>query len=206
MKKLLNKKGFTLIELLATMVIMLLVLSAIGVGMDGASRMYEDATFAADSSNLAGILNSALGDILRYSRDIHTTDETDYPYVQVVPGGSNAFVDSTSARVPDVKFVFTSIEYGIQDAYFYTPIDENDEFLGVLQLKNLRNVKTTELVNAGAYPNLGITGFTITYTLESEDSTTVGGAYFKIEYTIYSLTDPTKTKDVECIVRMLNAE
>ena len=205
MKKLLNKKGFTLIELLATMVIMLLVLSAIGVGMDGASRMYEDATFAADSSNLAGILNSALGDILRYSRDIHTTAETTYPYVQQV-GADHVFVDSTSARVPDVDFVFTSIEYGIQDAYFYTPIDENDEFLGVLQLKNLRNVKTTELVNAGAYPNLGITDFRITYTLESEDSTTVGGAYFKIEYTIYSLTDPTKTKDVECIVRMLNAE
>ena len=205
MKKLLNKKGFTLIELLATMVIMLLVLSAIGVGMDGASRMYEDATFAADSSNLAGILNSALGDILRYSRDIHTTAETTYPYEQQV-GADHVFVDSTSARVPDVDFVFTSIEYGIQDAYFYTPIDENDEFLGVLQLKNLRNVKTTELINAGAYPNLGITGFTITYTLESEDSTTVGGAYFKIEYTIYSLPAPTKTKDVECIVRMLNAE
>lgn len=205
MKKLLNKKGFTLIELLATMVIMLLVLSAIGVGMDGASRMYEDATFAADSSNLAGILNSALGDILRYSRDVHTTTETDYPYVQQV-GADHVFVDSTSARVPDVDFVFTSIEYGIQDAYFYTPIDENDEFLGVLQLKNLRNVKTTELVNAGAYPNLGITNFTITYTPTSDSSTTVGGAYFKIEYKIYSLTDPTKTKDVECIVRMLNAE
>lgn len=205
MKKLLNKKGFTLIELLATMVIMLLVLSAIGVGMDGASRMYEDATFAADSSNLAGILNSALGDILRYSRDVHTTTETDYPYVQQV-GADHVFVDSTSARVPDVDFVFTSIEYGIQDAYFYTPIDENDEFLGVLQLKNLRNVKTTELVNAGAYPNLGITDFTITYTPTSDSSTTVGGAYFKIEYKIYSLTDPTKTKDVECIVRMLNAE
>ena len=190
MRKLKNKAGFSLIELLCALLILVLLVMGIGTGMDAGMNIYEDATFEAESASLAGILNTSLGDILRYSQNIRINNDK--------------LEDSSGSYVvkEDVGFVFTNIEYGIQDAYFYTPMKEGNVSMGVLQMKNLRNANVVELVNTGAYPDLVISNFKIVFYDQSE--TGVGGGYFTVKYDIFSATDMQKVRKVEMIVRLMN--
>jgi prepilin-type N-terminal cleavage/methylation domain-containing protein len=186
MKKSRRNSGFSLIELLCALLILVILVIGIGVSMDAGVGIYRDATFEAESATLAGILNTSLGDILRYSVDVRETTAE-----EKLEHGS------------DVEFVFTSLDYGIQDAYFYVPPHESGKNMGPLQLKNTRNPNVVELVNTGAYPDLVITDFKITYTERYNPG--IAGGYFEISYTIYSESDSTKTREVETIVRALNA-
>ena len=186
MKKLRNKAGLTLIEMLCTLLIMVLLVMAIGVGMDTGTRIYADATFEAESATLAGILNNSLGDILRYS-NVRVPDEE----------------EKAEKGIPaNVEFLFTSMDYGIQDAYFYTPKDAEGRYMGTLQMKNIRNADVMDLVNEGAYPNLGVTNFVIEYTPRT--GTGVDGSYFSITYDICNKQDDSKVRKVETIVRLMN--
>jgi prepilin-type N-terminal cleavage/methylation domain-containing protein len=187
MKKLTKKGGFSLIEMMCALLIMVLLIMAIDVGLKAGGEIYQDATFEAESGTLAGILNTSLGDILRYSSHVKQLNAQD----QMDNGLSS-----------DVEFVFTSIDYGIQDAYFYTPPHESGGYMGTLQMKNLRNAKTVELVNSGAYPDLVISDFVIKY--KPRTSPGIEGGYYTITYTIYSESDLTKTREVETIVRQMN--
>lgn len=190
MKKLKNQSGFTLIELLVALVILICLVIGIGVGMDAGSRIYSDAIFEADSANLAGILNTAVGDILRYSEGVQeNTDKLE---------------DSVGGYVmkDTAPFVFTSYDYGIQNAYFVT-----NSTTGVVQLKNLNNEHTVELINTGAYPDLMIKDFKVTYEKAVKDATTgavTSGGYFIATYEIHSTTDTDKVRNVEYIVRRMN--
>ena len=189
MKKLKNKAGLTLIEMLCTLLIMVLLVMAIGVGMDTGTRIYTDATFEAESATLAGILNNSLGDILRYSMDVR------------VPSAA----EKAEKGVPEnVEFLFTSLDYGIQDAYFYTPQHENGGYMGALQMKNIRNADVMDLVNEGAYPNLAVSNFVIKYIDNDDKTRGVVGGYFDIDYTIYNEHDMTKSRKVDLIVRLMN--
>lgn len=185
--------GFTLIEMLVALLIMVFLVLGMGVGMDAGSRIYRDANFESDSATLAGILNTSLGDILRYSINVKETDP--------VPAGTD---EETAAQIAedDVDFVFTSLDYGIQDAYFYTPIGDDGTVKGVLQMKNLRNNKVVELVNSGAYPELVVSNFSITYSPRVAPG--VEGGYFEISYIISSASDSEKTREVSTIVRLMN--
>lgn len=183
-----NRKngGFSLIEMMCTLLILVILVMGIGVGMDAGMRIYRDATFESESATLAGILNTSLGDILRYSLDIReTTDE------EKAEHGSN------------VKFVFTSIDYGIQDAYFYIPPHVDGGAKGPVQMKSMRkDGYIVELVNTGAYPDLVVYDFEITYSPRADRG--IQGGYFEIEYWISSESDPSKTRHVETIVRIMN--
>lgn len=181
MKRQRKNAGFTLIEMLVALLIMVMLVMGMGVGMDAGSRIYRDATFEADSATLAGILNTSLGDILRYSINVRE------------PSASEA----EGIEDSNVTFVFTSLDYGIQDAYFY-----ESTTTGALQMKNLRNAKTVELVNTGAYPDLKVSGFRISYSPRVNPG--IEGGYFEISYTISSATDPEKTREVQSIVRLMN--
>ena len=187
MKKLKNNAGFSLIELLCALLILVILVMAIGVGMDTGTKLYFDATFEAESATLAGILNTSIGDILRFSSVTMTENITN------VPEG----FDKTA-----VPYVFTSVDYGIQHAYFYTPVYEDGTSKGVLQLKNMKNDKVVELVNTGAYPNLVVSDFNITYSPPSGSG--VQGGYFEISYQITSELDSSRTRMVETIVRAMN--
>ena len=187
MKKLKNNAGFSLIELLCALLILVILVMGIGVGMDTGTQIYFDATFEADSATLAGILNTSIGDILRFS----SVSQTD--------GMRNLPEGFSTTEVP---YVFTSLDYGIQHAYFYTPVYEDGSSKGVLQLKNLKNDKVVELVNTGAYPDLVISNFVITYTPRANPG--VEGGYFTVTYNIFSESDTTKKRDVEMIVRLMN--
>ena len=185
MKKTRRNSGFSLIELLCALLILVILVIGIGVSMDAGVGIYRDATFEAESATLAGILNTSIGDILRYSIDVRETTQ-----------------EEKAEHGSDVKFVFTSTDYGIQDAYFYIPPHMSGGTMGPVQMKNLRNPAVVELVNTGAYPDLVVSDFEITYT--ARQGTGVEGGYFEITYLITSETDETKTRSVETIVRLMN--
>lgn len=187
MKKLKNRAGFTLIEMMCTLLILVILTMAIGVGMDTGSQLYRDATFESDSATLAGILNTSIGDILRFSTVVRS-DKVRNP-----PEGFD---------MEAVEYVFTSHDYGIRYAYFHTPLAADGTETGVLQLKNMSDDKVVELVNTGAYPDLAIQGFECEYTERVAPG--IEGGYFTVTYKIVSETIPDKTRNVEMIVRVMN--
>ena len=195
MKKLNNKGGFSLIEMMCALLILVILVMGMGVGMEAGGRIYRDAVFESESATLAGILNTSLGDILRYSIDVRETTATDkqkYGNDVGIPHVS----DSTK------HYVFTSLDYGIQDAYFYIPPHISGRDMGPVQMKNLRNPNVVELVNTGAYPDLVVSDFSITFSPPQAPG--VEGGYFEISYIIYSESDTSKTRAVQTIVRVMN--
>ena len=194
MKKLKNKGGFTLIEMMAALLILVLLVVGMGHGMEAAGRVYAASTFESESATLAGILNTSLGDILRYSFSMREN-----------PG---VVEDSAGNRIQkdDVAYFFTSLDYGIRDGYFVTPQQADGTFQGVLQMKNLHNANVVELVNAGAYPSLVVSNFEITYVAPGAEigGETVRGGYFQVTYDIFQESDPSRCRSVEYIVRRLS--
>ena len=192
MKKLTSKGGFTLIEMLATLLILVFLVLGIGTGMDSALTIYDEARFESNSAAMANIVNTSLGDILRYSENLTT------------PGDEEFFVDSSNTKVPDVEFVFTNYEYAVRDAYFSLKNSSNTTD-GILRMRNLRDGNVIELVNTGAYPDLKIGNFDITYLAKStgDDGNPTGG-YFTVNYKVFSEKDSNLTKDVQYIIRCMN--
>ena len=190
------KRGFSLLEMMVALAILVFIVLGIGVGMDAGIDIYKEAIFEADSASMAGIVNSNLGDILRYSTRVTVNDGTN-------------LLNASGVKIPkeSLGFVFTSADYGIKDAYFYTP-EQGDTTKGVLRLTNLKEDKDMELVNTGAYPDLYIANFRITYYELGTTSVTNGGlgrgGYFEVTYDIFSTKDETMTRSVSTVVRLMN--
>jgi len=199
MKKLKNNAGFTLVEMLAVVLILVILTMGMGKTMDAGVRIYRDATFESDSATLSGILNTALGDILRYSTEIRINEAT-----AANPNAPGGFRDATGTILlkEDVGFVFTNYEYGIRDAYFYTQIFADSTSKGALQMRNLKNADIVELVNTGAYPDLAVTNFVITYVPEGTEGKR--GGYFEITYDIVSETHDYLKRNVTTYIRLMN--
>ncbi len=195
MKKLKNKGGFSLIEMMCALLILVLLIMAMDVGFQAGGEIYQAATFESESATLAGILNTSLGDILRYSIDVRETTATEKQKY----GNDVGIPHATDATK---HYVFTSLDYGIQDAYFYIPPHESGVDMGPLQMKNTRNPNVVELVNTGAYPDLVISDFSITYSPRVAPG--VQGGYFEISYKITSELDSSRTRMVNTIVRVMN--
>ena len=192
------KRGFSLLEMMVALAILVFIILGVGVGMDAGIDIYKEAIFEADSASMAGIVNSNLGDILRYSTRV-TVNKNDAPLLDA---------NGTKIPVTTLGFVFTSADYGIKDAYFYTPVLEDGTSKGVLRVTNLKKDKDMELVNTGAYPDLYITNFKITYYATGTTSIANGGigrgGYFEVTYDIFSTKDDTMTRSVSTVVRLMN--
>lgn len=201
MKKLKSKAGMTLMEIMVSLLIMTLLVVGMGTGMTTGMRVYNDAAFEAESASLAGILNTALGDVLRYA-EVQTIGDP-------IENGGNI----------TQSFVFTNLEYGVRDVYFVTSASEEGG-QAFLKLKSSSGAET-DLINTGAYPDLSIQDFSIqycppaspgtsvTYTLTFGDGTSIStteGGFFHISYDVVSLSDTDKTHHAETIVRLMNAE
>lgn len=76
MKKLKSKKGFTLIEMLVCVVTLMLISLICTTGMNMASQSYNKSMFESNSQALEYMLNTSIGDMLRYSKDV-TVEEDD---------------------------------------------------------------------------------------------------------------------------------
>lgn len=147
MKKLQSKQGFTLVEVLTGLLILVFLVVGMGTGMDAGSRVYQESVFETNSATLAGILNTALGDVLRHSERV-------------------------SADTNPVTF--TSYDYGLENAYLTLPLDGmGNPVPGMILLKG--DSTAVELVNAGAYPGLQVTELTVTY--EKPSVTARGGYF-----------------------------
>ncbi len=198
-----RKMGFSLIEMLVALMILVFLVLGIGVGMDAGSRIYRDASFETDSAALAGILNTSLGDILRYSTNtkyigaVNAENQLSEEEIQkLIDAGGVADTNN-----PKIEFIISNDSYGIVDAYFSTSSSENVNS-GPLQLVSLRNGEVKNLVNKGAYPNLDVTNFRITYKPRYNPG--IEGGYFTISYEIWSKTNSEKVRQVTHTVRQLN--
>ena len=189
------KRGFSLLEMLVALAILVFIVMGIGVGMDAGVKIYKEAIFEADSGSLSGIINTNLGDILRYSSRV-TVNKGDN-----LQDASGVFVSKQ-----DVEFVFTSMEYGIHDAYFCMPEEQEGTNDGVLQITNLKKEKTLELVNSGAYPDLKIVDFEIHYFEPGKEinNTQIRGGYFEVSYKIVSDKYTDMSRNVSTVIRLMN--
>ena len=202
MKKLRNHSGFSLVEMLAAIAVLVLLIVGMDAGINAGIRAYSDAIFESNSAALAGILNSAVGDILRYSDDIEINPALD-PRNHNVSG----FKDSQGHDLPPEKvpFVFSNFEYNIRGGYFYVQEYRDGTNHGVLQLKNLSTRDVREVVNTGAYPDLEIADFKISY-VAPDPHTPEPENYFNVEYKILDLKKEGRSRDVKYTVRLLNPE
>lgn len=189
------KRGFSLLEMMVALAILVFIVIGIGIGMDAGIDIYKEAVFEADSASMAGIINTNLGDILRYSSRV-TVNE-----------GSN--LKDPSGNIiskQDVDFIFTSKEYGIHDAYF-TLVPPNEEAdTGVLRITNLKKDKTMELVNTGAYPDLEIKDFKVVYYKPGliVSGEPLRGGYFEATYKIVSTKDSAMIRESSTVIRLMN--
>ena len=189
------KRGFSLLEMLVALAILVFIVMGIGVGMDAGVKIYKEAIFEADSGSMAGIINTNLGDILRYSSR-----------VTINKGNNLRDENDNLVRKEDVEFVFTSMDYGIHDAYFHIPVQENGTTDGVLQMTNLKKEKNLDLVNTGAYPDLKIEDFEIHYFEPGKevDGNTIRGGYFEVSYRIVSDKYDDMSREVSTVIRLMN--
>lgn len=190
MCKIKNNRGMTLMEVLVAVLILVLLVVAMGTGMNSGMEIYKEANFESNSAALAGIIDTALGDILRHAENIRKPEPDSY------------FTAPDGQVLANIEFVFTNAEYAVEDAYFYTGSSRDPA--GILQLKSVRKTDAKypmELVNSGAYPDLEITNFEITYSASGE---AVYGGYFTVEYDIYSAKDSSNVKHIVTVIRHLN--
>jgi prepilin-type N-terminal cleavage/methylation domain-containing protein len=187
MNRLRSHGGFTLIELLVSIMVLVLLVVAMGTGMTTALRVYQESVFQSNSENLASMLNATLVDIFQYSEDIYVREGNTNTFK-----GNTGNTEITVDGVPDgVNVLFTNSEYGAQDAYIFvnTGTDDNP-----VQFRNVSSGKVKDVLNIGAYPNLGVKDLKIDYF----------DGVFTINYTIYSTEDESSVLEMTDKVSMLN--
>lgn len=177
MKKLKKNGGFTLIETLAALLIMVVLVAGMDTAMESASRIYEESVFQSDSASVAGILNTTMGDLFRYSTNIKVAD-ADHPLERA---------DGTP-----LAFVFTNAEFGIRDAY----IQSVEGGRCCLQLKSAKDTEkpAIDLINGGVYPNMTIQNFAYAYS----------DGVFTVSYTLQSTTNASLSCEKTGTFRLMN--
>ena len=186
-RKLRNNSGFTLIELLVTILILVILVIAIGDGMDAASRIYKQSVFYSNSSTLASMLNTSFEDLFRFSEQIYTRVDGDY-----ITADGHMISGSSVPGTP--ALLFTNEEYGARNAYVFLSDEEEGESVSPIRIRNVFGGQVRDLLTTGSYPNLKIENLEITYD----------GPVYTVKYDIVSKTDASLRKSVEMNVRLLN--
>lgn len=164
-KKRFNRSGFTLMETLVTLVILVLLVLGMDAGINSGMRVYDDATFYADSRTLAAMVDTTLGDLFRYSQWIHPEED---------------LYDIMGQSIP---YVFTNADYATKDAYVECVPGRTPD----LRLRSAENASLDyALLNSGAFPKLKIKDFA--YEYNPEDSV------YTVHFVITS-QDESKTYD-----------
>ena len=175
MRKLQDPSGMTLMEMLVCILILTLLVTAMGTGMESAMKIYEDSLFESESAALAEILNTAMEDVIRFGREVRA--------------------DAGELRL-------SNPEYGLQDGtlweaegYVYLKSAGSQRLLvgtgiyGGLRVGDLQ----ARYIPAGS-------GETLTLLDGTQIASEAGG----FVYITYAVTEGTHTRQVETVVRPLN--
>lgn len=173
-----KKGGFTLIETVICIGIVTLLAIGAGTLLNSSSDLYRRSVFESDSTTLTGTLNTALSDLLRCA-DLSPAE----------PAGGGIYIGGGMGR--NYAFSSSGLNYPVSRAHFALSAD------GVLQAVS-DSGETYEVVNAGAYPNLKVSGFSCAYD---------GGSALKISYTVSGGKTASETRSVQnYTVRLLNGD
>lgn len=93
LKKLKSKKGFTLVEMMACVLTMTMIGLICTLGLNMATRSYNESLFESGSQMLESMVDTSVGDVLRYSYNV-TVDGS-----KNVTSLSNATFDVTNGTV-----------------------------------------------------------------------------------------------------------
>ena len=197
MKKRRNS-GFTLIEMLVVVVIVVLLGIGIGTGVDAGVRAYKSSVFESNSAILSDILNTTIGDALRYSENVEYTAENER------------------------DFKFTSYDYGVKKAVFAVVDGDNQRiedgsagYVAMLGQGDSSDQAPVLMINEGAYAkNLLVKDLKITAhpvkeiasTALASGGTAAVGFYFDVEYTIISTENDELSHTYTLRVRQANAD
>ena len=75
MNKCRDKKGFTLMEMLVCVITLIIICLLCTTGMNLATKSYSDSMFETQSQMVEAMLDSAIGDLLRFSSDVSEAGE-----------------------------------------------------------------------------------------------------------------------------------
>jgi hypothetical protein len=129
--------------------------------------------------------------MFQYSKNIYVREDTNSNTFKQVKQETNTL---TVDDAEGVDMLFSNSEYGATNAYIFVNDNSTNEDANPVQFKNVSNGKVKDVLNIGAYPNLGVKDLEITYT----------NGVFNIEYTIYSTKDANSELKVKDAVSMLN--
>ena len=190
MKKCKEKAGLTLIETLVAVSVLVFLILGIDMVMNGALRSYRESVFQSDSAILSGIINTAIGNELLISDEVHAPTSEDPVDADFILHNAEQITESWE----DDEY-FHLIVQGRPDCY----IRQNDS--GRLELIILKDgYEPQGLVSTGAYPDLKITSFESEYVTEEDDPQK--GGYVHVTYTIESTTLENHTRSEEYFYRL----
>ena len=211
-KKLKSKRGFTLVELLASLMIVVLLSIMMSIGASVGMSVQRESTFVAQSDVLASTINTALGDVLRYS-EVFAPGGSDEEYGTLVvksvlynEAGDQCLIKNSSYGINGGAVVLN--QYGSDEAdkrvaiwqYVYGSVSEEGEEAEDTGAKD----QISYLVSHSIYTHLVIEKDPddpfITY-IEDTD----GKKYFYVHYWIKEKngSNPLK-KEVQTYFRVAN--
>lgn len=211
-KKLKSKRGFTLVELLASLMIVVMLSIMMSVGSSVGMSVQRESTFVAQSDVLASSINTALGDVLRYS-EVFAPSVTDEDYGALVTksvlyneAGDQCLIKNTNYGINGGAVVLN--QYGSDEAdkrvaiwqYVYGSASEEGEDAEDTGAKD----QISYLVSHGVYTNLVVEKDeddpVITYYEDTD-----GKKYFYVHYWIREKngSNPLK-KEVQTYFRVAN--
>ena len=203
-KKLKSNRGFTLVEMLVALAIVVMLSLMISVGSSVGAQVQRESTFVAQSDVLASTINTALGDVLRYS--------TVTPAVEVAEGEEPTYEqESVLVDESGKKLLISNDGYGIGNAAVILDTSKGSVRVAVKQMEIEGDADSSEsvekvyyLVSHGIYTNLTILTdgdhpFTLTYVENG------GKPYYEAHYWVSekSGSKPMK-KEVKAYFRTVN--
>lgn len=204
-KKLKSKRGFTLVEMLAALLVVVMMSLMMSVGASVGAQVQREATFVAESDILASTLNTAVGDMLRYSviKPVDDVDTTNAMTTEDESGvKKSCLFDNDSYGIVGGKILlnsYTDSKGRVADrvAVFYQKTELIEDPVTHVKEPSAPVDKTHYLVSHGIYTTLIVKNFKVEYNATN--------ATFHLTYTIKeSDRDTALTKKVDTYFRAAN--
>ena len=168
------KKGFTFTETLVALLIVALLSAVVLTGIRSAWSVHDDALFSSESEILASTINTALGDVLHYS--------------SYERNGSTATGSIVKISNQNYGILRGSLE--VDDGKLYIKVSDDEQSSKLV------------LISDGAYTNISVTSFRLSYMAYDGGSVPKGTFYGS-----YTLTGAGgQTKEIQYAFQPINTE